>query len=187
MNMKISKILSIVLTFASVVAMISCGGGKDEPDAPEVITRVKDVDGKVFVENSQMIVATTAFSGEQLQEVLSASRWARSYDLFYDKDHVSGKISLAESQFPVALVDGTKAVFPLGTSRGFTQSGKTLTIARDMLSGTYRPDDIYTVVALDYSDSVKRIITDKPAAGFATIPEGYDFQTTYIRTVWVGE
>jgi len=187
MNMNIFKLVSIALLLTTVVVLTACGNAKDEPDTPEVITRVKDSDGKVFIENSKMIVATTAFTNDQVREALTSAKWIRAYDLLYDKDHVSGKTSLTENQFPVAFVGGNKAVFPLEISRSFSLSGKTITIARDILSSTYHPDDNYNIVALDYNGTVKRIITDKFAAGFTSIPEGYDFKTTYIRTIWISE
>ncbi len=46
------------------------------------------------------------------------------------------------------------------------------------------PVDKCTIVAVDYTPTMRRIVTDKLASWFVTYPDDYDASNTQVRIVW---
>ena len=175
----------IIILFLMAFALSSCG--HDEPDDPNAVTRVQDGNGKVFLENGLLVEANTAFSEVMMNQALAETNWKRSYSFLYDNHHVSGIIEYNNSFMPLELLQDKKAKFSDNTTRPYSMSGKTISFTANPTSSTAFPSNPYTIVAIDYTESMKRIVTDVWAAGIVKIPDGYDMKTTNIRTVWVSE
>lgn len=143
----------------------SCGGDKgNEPDEPgkneEVVTRVQDRDGMIFLQDGKLVEANTAFSTSLLHQALTESNWKRDYGILYDNKHISGIFDLSNAALPLMLMTDQTAMFPYSSKRPYTLSGKTMTIAADPVSSKMYPVDKYTIVAVDYTPTMKRIATD---------------------------
>ena len=172
------------------IMFISCGGENgDEPDNQNnnIITREQDRAGKIFLQNGILVDANTSFNASLLSQALNESNWKRSFCFFYDNNHISDIYELNSSVIPIKFLSDNSALFANGLKRDYSISGKVLTISIDPTSSTMYPADKYTFVSVDYSESLKRLVTDKMAAGFVVLPEGYDMKTTYLRIVWIKE
>lgn len=182
------KLTLILMLLASGVLAVSCGHN-DEPELvnPDEITRVQDSNGKIFLENGLLVEANTAFNESLMNQALAEANWKRSYSFLYDNHHVSGIIEYNNSFMPLELLQDKKAKFSDNTTRPYSMSGKTISFTANPTSSTAFPSNPYTIVAIDYTESMKRIVTDVWAAGIVKIPDGYDMKTTNIRTVWVSE
>lgn len=183
--MKDLKNLFLITIMA--VAMVSCGGDSknEEPEDPtsDQITRVKDGNGEVFLENGQLVVANTSFSTNDLQNVLTATDWKCDYYLIYDNKHISSKMTEPGYQMLTALhTDMTAQVSSLG-KLNYTLSGRTLTVVNNPLSSTMLFNRTYVVVALDYTDARKRLVIDCPKVSGVDIPADYDSKSMSARLV----
>ena len=182
------KIVLLIILLFAVMTATSCGGSDEpKPEKPDEITRVQDGNGKIFLENGLLVEANTAFSEVMMNQALAETNWKRSYSFLYDNHNVSGIIEYNNSLMPLELLPDKKAKFSDNTTRPYRMSGKTISFTANPTSSTAFPSNPYTIVAIDYTESLKRIVTDVWAAGIVKIPDGYDMKTTNIRTVWVSE
>ena len=179
--------LILMLLIAGLMA-VSCGHSDEpEPEKPDEITRVQDGNGKIFLENGSLVEANTAFSEVMMNQALAETNWKRSYSFLYDNHHVSGVIEYSNRFIPLELLPDKNANFSDNTTRTYSISGRTISFTVNPLSSTFFPTNSYTIVAIDYTESLKRMVTDVLAASIVLIPEGYDTKTTTIRIVWISE
>ena len=182
------KIVLLIMLFFAVMTVSSCGGNDEpEPVKPDEITRVQDGNGKIFLENGALIEANTAFNESLMNQALAETNWKRSYSFLYDNHHVSGVIEYSNRFIPLELLPDKNANFSDNTTRTYSISGRTISFTVNPLSSTFFPTNSYTIVAIDYTESLKRMVTDVLAASIVLIPEGYDTKTTTIRIVWISE
>ena len=182
------KLTLILMLLATGLMAVSCGHSDEpEPEKPDEITRVQDGNGKIFLENGLLVEANTTFNESLMNQALAETNWKRSYSFLYDNHHVSGIIEYNNRFMPFELLPDKKAKFSDNTTRPYSMSGRTISFTANPSSSTSFPSNPYTIVAIDYTESMKRIVTDVWAAGIVKIPDGYDMKTTTIRTVWVSE
>ena len=182
------KLTLILMLLATGLMAVSCGHSDEpEPVKPDEITRVQDGNGKIFLENGALIEANTAFNESLMNQALAETNWKRSYGFLYDNHHVSGVIEFSNRFIPLELWPDKIAMFSDNSTRPYSVSGRAISFTVDPLSSTFFPTNSYTIVAIDYTESLKRMVTDVLAADIVLIPEGYDTKTTTIRIVWISE
>ena len=74
-----------------VIGLIAVSCDHDEPDYYS-----QEASGETFIENGVLVDANTDFSQEMLTYALGEHEWKRVSVFFYDKEHVSDKVSLPE-------------------------------------------------------------------------------------------
>lgn len=187
----IMKHLHLLLIFLIPFLTVSCGSGSnEEPDDPGQITRVQDGNGKVFIENGQLITANINYSSAQLNEALTNYEWERQYCIYYDNSHVSGIVQ--SNQGPVKIhpdgiikFDSSYYVTYPSDVLSYNISGKQLTVRN---IGTYSSHLLtpitLPIVALDFDGSTSgRIIMDMKANWDI---EGFDNTSAHMRMIWKG-
>lgn len=182
------KIELLFMLLLAVIIASSCGGNDEpKPVKPDEITRVQDGNGKIFLENGLLVEANTAFSEVMMNQALAETSWKRAYGFLYDNHHVSGVIEYSNRFIPLELLPDKIAKFSDNATRPYSVSGRTISFTANPLSSTFFPINSYTIVSIDYTESLKRMVTDVLAADIVLIPEGYDPKTTTIRIVWISE
>ncbi len=169
-----------------LVAITSCGDdkSKDEPEV-DVITRVQDGNGKVFLEGGVIVDANLDYTQAQLEQALDSCEWETDYSFYYDNKTISS--SKANTGFVLLFHTNRTVECPLFPSpsrvRDVAVYGKQLMITNEnppYYSSTLSLPFIFTVVSLDLTDGGGRIIMD--IKDFAEI-EGFDESSLYLRMV----
>lgn len=184
------------MAVAMCLAMPSCGSS-DEPDNPGEaptededtveITRPQDGDGKVFLENGIIVDATTNITNADITKALADTTWELSYYIVYnnssvsDTAHASGQI--VNYVLPILLYPDKIAYFGNLDKRSYSVRGKTLIISPNYWSSVWIENVYYTVVSIDYTDSLRRIILDFTTAQMA-LPEGFTLGESRARLVF---
>ena len=183
------KVIFLFTVIATAIIAVSCGHS-DEPDPvkPDEITRVKDGNGKVFLENGVLVAANIDFTAAELNEALTEHEWYFDYRFIYDNHKVSPKMDLSNNYPTNIHVDGTieyrNFQVEEGKIRDYSIKGKEMTvIARhNVYSSLYIPNSTFVIIALDMINGEGRMIMDKPLS--AEPIEGYDANSTYVRSIW---
>ena len=184
------RIIVFILVPVLSVILFSCGG-KDEPEQPKTdeITRVKDGNGKVFLENGVLVDAHIDYTAAELNKALTEHEWTFDYAFYYDNTHVSAKQEQLAAYCPTHIhADGTMEFnhyLPDARIRDITVKGKELTVTARLpiYSSTYIPTETYVVVAFNLNgEGDGLMIIDKKLATIAL--EDYDANSSYIRMVW---
>ncbi len=179
------KKLSYIL-FLSIIALCS-SCGNDEPNYNRTdITRPKDGNGKVFIENGKLVEGNIDYTAEQLSNALANHEWTREYCIYYDNKTVSGKLQNANALPVTILPDKRMRYLYDGVRvdvREYEIKGKLLIASQPKYStaGSIYPADEFIVVALDLNDKDGRIIMDYKLNREVT---GYDINSLYVRMVW---
>lgn len=182
----------LFILLVSGLALICGSCGNDEPDPGTIgddpaITRPKDGNGKAFDAKGILVDANIYFSASDLQTALSLTDWECEYIFLYDNTHVGDKFAYIYALIPQVLhKDGTSTSFNNYVSK-MTVTGKEIVIHQPPLSSTLFLNNFYNVVALDYTEDLKRMIIDrKLVAGSALspTPEGFKQTESSIRMVF---
>ena len=82
------KVIFLFIVIATAIIAVSCGHS-DEPDPvkPDEITRVKDGNGKVFLENGVLVDANIDYTSAELSKALTENEWYFDYGFYYDNSH----------------------------------------------------------------------------------------------------
>lgn len=184
------KVIFLFTVIATAIIAVSCGHS-DEPDPvkPDEITRVKDGNGKVFLENGVLVDANIDYTSAELCKALTEHEWYFDYGFYYDNSHVSPKKEFG-GYWPTNIhVDGTieYSKFPRqeGKIRDFSINGKELisTPRTEIHSGFAIPVEKYVIIALDLSDDgSSRMILDRQLS--AAPIDGYDVHSSFARLIW---
>ncbi|MBR6285333.1 MAG: hypothetical protein IKR25_13735 [Muribaculaceae bacterium] len=184
------KVFVFVLVPMFAALLLACGGN-DEP-APvktDEVTRVKDGNGKVFLENGVLVDAHIDYTAAELSAALTEHEWTFDYAFYYDNTHVSAKREELAAYCPTHIhADGTMEFnhyLPDARIRDITVKGKELTVTARLpiYSSTYIPTETYVVVAFNLNgEGDGLMIIDKKLATIAL--EDYDANSSYIRMVW---
>ncbi|MBE6316323.1 MAG: hypothetical protein E7078_06750 [Bacteroidales bacterium] len=175
-------ITQILLLLVIGVIAVSCG--HDEPDYYS-----QEASGETFIENGVLVEANTDFSQEMLTYALSKHEWKSVSFFFYDKEHVSDKVSLPGAPLYIhrdGTVEYSEALGPYASIRQYTISGKEMTVSmkdNPGWSNALYPDVVYTVVSVDLKKNSGRIIMDREVSGFVDGLD-YDVNSLYLRSVW---
>ena len=91
---------STIITEINILCLLLCSflisscGGDDKNDeiGDDVITRVQDGNGKVFLENGELVDATLDFTQQDLENAISSYEWERAYGFYYDNHKIGQRI-----------------------------------------------------------------------------------------------
>ena len=187
MRIKTSTITAIyIFSFIMLSFFVSSCGGDDKNDeiGDDVITRVQDGNGKVFLEGGELVDATLDFTQQDLENAISSYEWERAYGFYYDNHKIGQRIEFdfmpvyIHSDFTMQYTNSN-----INTRiRELSVVGRQLTsILNNPISSTYMPDQYFTVVALDIDDGKGRMIMD---CKYRMEVEGYSKKSLAIRLVW---
>ena len=110
--MKTNIILSLLFT---LLMCCSCGGNdKNDELGDDVITRVQDGNGKVFLESGVLVDANLNFTQAQLEQALDNYEWETDYSFYYDNNIISS--NKANTDFEISFHTNRTAECPLFTS-----------------------------------------------------------------------
>ena len=185
MNYKSSIMLSVLclLVGISPIYLASCGDNENEPD--NVITRVQDGNGKVFLEKGILVDANLDYTQSELEDALSQHEWEREYCFYYDNSKVSDRVEIGG--LPIIIHTNGTIEYDFGSERSRFRDlsifGKriTATMIEDFLSSTYYPPLSYTIVSLDITDDGGRIVMDYKEIYDV---DGFRTSSLYARMVW---
>ena len=187
MRIKTSTITAIYIFSLIMLSFFvsSCGGDdKNDEIGDDVITRVQDGNGKVFLEGGELVDATLDFTQQDLENAISSYEWERAYGFYYDNHKIGQRIEFdfmpvyIHSDFTMQYTNSN-----INTRiRELSVVGRQLTsILNNPISSTYLPDQYFTVVALDINDGKGRMIMD---CKYRMEVEGYSKKSLAIRHVW---
>jgi len=177
------KTIIFLSMFISPILFASCGDKDNEPD--DVITRVQDGNGKVFLEKGILVDANLDYTQSELENALSQHEWEQEYCFYYDNSNVSDIVEI--SGLPIKIhTNGTielEELYPGYPSiRIITITGKSITATNeDIFSSTYCPPLSYTIVSLDMTDDFGRIVMDYKMDHNV---DGFMTSSLYARMVW---
>ena len=164
MNYKSSIMLSVLclLVGISPIYLASCGDNENEPD--NVITRVQDGNGKVFLEKGILVDANLDYTQSELEDALSQHEWEREYCFYYDNSKVSDRVEIGG--LPIIIHTNGTIEYDFGSE-----------------SSRFRDLSIfgYTIVSLDITDDGGRIVMDYKEIYDV---DGFRTSSLYARMVW---
>ena len=172
------------MLFAAITVMMTACNKNDELD-DDVITRVQDGNGKVFLEKGILVDANLDYTQLELENALSQHDWEREYCFCYDNSKISDRVEI--SGLPIKIhTNGTielEELYPGYPSlRVITITGKRITATNeDIFSSTYCPPLSYTIVSLDMTDDFGRIVMDYKMDQDI---DGFKTSSLYARMVW---
>ena len=178
------KPLYYILIAILLVSITSCVDDKNKDEPDDVITRVQDGNGKVFLEGGAIVDANLDYTQAQLEQALDNYEWETDYSFYYDNKTISS--NKANNGFVLLFHTNRTVECPLFPSssrvRDVAVSGKQLMITNDepSYSSTSSLPLIFTVVSLDLTDDGGRIIMDmKDQVDL----EGFDINSIYLRMI----
>lgn len=111
-----------------------------------------------------------------------------SRSFFYDKEHVSDKVSLLGGPLYIhrdGTVEYSESLGPYASIRQYTVNETVLTVSmkdNPGWSNALYSDELYTIVSVDLKKNSGRIIMDRKLSGFVDGP--YYGDTLNQRSVW---
>ena len=175
--------LNFMLLAAIAVMMTACDKNDELDD--DVITRVQDGNGKVFLEKGILVDANLDYTQSELEDALSQHEWEREYCFYYDNSKVSDRVEIGG--LPIIIHTNGTIEYDFGSEssrfRDLSIFGKriTATMIEDFLSSTYYPPLTYTIVSLDITDDGGRIVMDYKEIYDV---DGFRTSSLYARMVW---
>ncbi|MBQ3323597.1 MAG: hypothetical protein IJG81_02005 [Muribaculaceae bacterium] len=175
--------LNFMLFAAIAVMMTACN--KNDEIGDDVITRVQDGNGKVFLEKGILVDANLDYTQSELEDALSQHEWEREYCFYYDNSKVSDRVEIGG--LPIIIHTNGTIEYDFGSEssrfRDLSIFGKriTATMIEDFLSSTYYPPLSYTIVSLDITDDGGRIVMDYKEVYDV---DGFRTSSLYARMVW---
>jgi len=183
-----SSIITAIYILSLIISsfFISSCGDDDKNDEPgdDVITRVQDGNGKVFLESGELVDATLDFTQQDIENAISNYEWERAYGFYYDNHKIEQK---SEFDFMPVYIHSDFTMEYTNSNintriRELSVVGRQLTsILNNPISSTYLPDQYFTVVALDINDGKGRMIMD---CKYRVEVEGFSKKSLAIRLVW---
>ena len=176
----------IFVVLGTLFLFSSCGSDNKKSDEPDVdvITRVKDGNGKAFLEGGVLVNANLDYTQSQLEQALDNYEWETDYSFYYDNHTISS--NKANSGFNLLIHTNRTVECPLfpesSRIRNLTVAGKQIMISHEepAWSSSLSFPYIFTVVSLDMNDNGGRIIIDM--RDFADL-EGFDNNSLYTRMI----
>ena len=183
--MRTTYVIFLLSTLMIGLTFISCQDNDDEDK--ETITRPVDKINEVISIGGGYIDANTSFSKQQLDYALSHNIWKYKYSIAYDNKHVS-QILEKDFQAPYSIPkylypDSMASYGDNGLKVQYLLYGKTFRVVKPSWWSNTN-NSLFMVIALDYTDKKKQMITDLSSSYAQYAPEKYDYASTYIRTFW---
>lgn len=166
-----------------VIGLIAVSCDHDEPDYYS-----QEASGETFIENGVLVDANTDFSQEMLTYALGEHEWKRVSVFFYDKEHVSDKVSLPGAPLYIhrdGTIEYSEDLGPYASIRQYTLNENVLTVSmkdNPWWSNALYSGQLYTIVSVDLKKNSGRIIMDRDVSGFVDGP--YYGDTLNQRSVW---